>query len=93
LVIIHSNQMCKFAGGLTCDTADMHNVIQSAFQVSRPPTSDVGSRCDTTVAVIRGIFTSTDASTGVLDIKIQADSVHSGRESKDNKLKEKNASM
>jgi polyisoprenoid-binding protein YceI len=33
------------------------------------------------------VFTSTDASTGVLDIKIQADSVHSGSTSKDNKLK------
>jgi polyisoprenoid-binding protein YceI len=33
------------------------------------------------------VFTSTDASTGVLDIKIQADSVHTGSTSKDNKLK------
>jgi polyisoprenoid-binding protein YceI len=33
------------------------------------------------------VFTSTDASTGVLDIKIQADSVNSGSESKDKKLK------
>jgi polyisoprenoid-binding protein YceI len=33
------------------------------------------------------IFTSTDASSGVLDIKIQADSVHTGSESKDKKLK------
>jgi len=33
------------------------------------------------------VFTSTDASTGVLDIKVQADSVHSGSTSKDNKLK------
>ena len=33
------------------------------------------------------VFTSTDASTGVLDIKIQADSVKSGSESKDKKLK------
>jgi polyisoprenoid-binding protein YceI len=33
------------------------------------------------------VFTSTDASTGVLDIKIQADSVHTGSESKDKKLK------
>ena len=33
------------------------------------------------------VFTSTDASTGVLDIKIQADSVHSGSTSKDNQLK------
>ena len=33
------------------------------------------------------VFTSTDASTGVLDIKIQADSVNSGSASKDNKLK------
>src|SRR5579863_9394587 len=32
------------------------------------------------------VFTSTDASTGVLDIKIQADSVHTGSESKDKKL-------
>jgi polyisoprenoid-binding protein YceI len=32
-------------------------------------------------------FTSTDPSTGVLDIKIQADSVNTGSESKDNKLK------
>jgi polyisoprenoid-binding protein YceI len=32
-------------------------------------------------------FTSTDASTGVLDIKIQADSVKSGSQSKDKKLK------
>ena len=32
-------------------------------------------------------FASRDASTGVLDIKIQADSVHSGSTSKDNKLK------
>lgn len=32
-------------------------------------------------------FTSTDASTGVLDIKIQADSVHTGSTSKDDKLK------
>jgi hypothetical protein len=30
------------------------------------------------------VFTSTDASTGVLDIKIQADSVHTGSTSKDN---------
>ena len=35
------------------------------------------------------VFTSTDASTGVLDIKIQADSVHTGSTSKDNKLKGK----
>jgi polyisoprenoid-binding protein YceI len=33
------------------------------------------------------VFTSTDASTGVLDIKIQADSVHTGSTSKDDKLK------
>jgi len=33
------------------------------------------------------VFTSTDASTGVLDIKIQADSVNSGSTSKDDKLK------
>ena len=33
------------------------------------------------------VFTSTDASTGVLDIKIQADSVDTGSKSKDNKLK------
>ena len=33
------------------------------------------------------VFTSTDASTGVLDIKIQADSVNTGSRSKDNKLK------
>ena len=33
------------------------------------------------------VFTSKDASTGVLDIKIQADSVHTGSTSKDNKLK------
>jgi polyisoprenoid-binding protein YceI len=33
------------------------------------------------------VFTSTDASTGVLDIKIQADSVNTGSSSKDNKLK------
>ena len=33
------------------------------------------------------VFTSTDASTGVLDIKVQADSVHTGSTSKDNKLK------
>jgi polyisoprenoid-binding protein YceI len=33
------------------------------------------------------VSTSTDASTGVLDIKIQADSVHTGSESKDKKLK------
>ena len=33
------------------------------------------------------VFTSTDASTGVLDIKIQADSVNSGSNSKDAKLK------
>jgi polyisoprenoid-binding protein YceI len=33
------------------------------------------------------VFTSTDASTGVLDIKIQADSVHTGSTSKDNTLK------
>ena len=33
------------------------------------------------------VFTSTDASTGVLDIKIQADSVNSGSKSKDEKLK------
>jgi polyisoprenoid-binding protein YceI len=33
------------------------------------------------------VFTSTDASTGVLDIKIQADSVSSGSKSKDEKLK------
>lgn len=32
-------------------------------------------------------FTSTDASTGVLDIKIQADSVDTGSDSKDKKLK------
>jgi polyisoprenoid-binding protein YceI len=32
------------------------------------------------------VFTSTDASTGVLDIKIQADSVHSESKSKDEKL-------
>ena len=32
------------------------------------------------------VFTSTDASTGVLDIKIQGDSVHTGSTSKDNKL-------
>ena len=32
-------------------------------------------------------FTSTDASTGVLDIKIQADSVNTGSESKDHRLK------
>jgi polyisoprenoid-binding protein YceI len=37
---------------------------------------------DTTLA-----FTSTDASTGVLDIKIQADSVNTGSTSKDKKLK------
>ena len=35
------------------------------------------------------VFTSTDASTGVLDIKVQADSVHTGSTSKDNKLKGK----
>ena len=35
------------------------------------------------------VFTSTDASTGVLDIKIQADSVNSGSTSKDEKLKGK----
>jgi polyisoprenoid-binding protein YceI len=33
------------------------------------------------------VFTSTDASTGVQDIKIQADSVNTGSESKDKKLK------
>ena len=33
------------------------------------------------------VFASRDASTGVLDIKIQADSVHTGSGSKDNKLK------
>lgn len=33
------------------------------------------------------VFTSTDASTGVLDIKIQADSVDTGSKSKDKKLK------
>ena len=33
------------------------------------------------------VYTSTDASTGVLDIKIQADSVNSGSKSKDEKLK------
>jgi len=33
------------------------------------------------------VFTSRDASTGVLDIKIQADSVNSGSASKDKKLK------
>ena len=33
------------------------------------------------------VFTSTDASTGVLDIKIQADSVLTGSKSKDKKLK------
>ena len=33
------------------------------------------------------VFNSTDASTGVLDIKIQADSVNSGNESKNQKLK------
>ena len=33
------------------------------------------------------VFTSTEASTGVLDIKIQADSVNSGNKSKDEKLK------
>ena len=33
------------------------------------------------------VFTSTDASTGVLEIKIQADSVNSGSKSKDEKLK------
>jgi polyisoprenoid-binding protein YceI len=33
------------------------------------------------------VFTSTDASTGVLDIKIQTDSVKSGSTSKDSKLK------
>jgi len=33
------------------------------------------------------VFTSTDASTTVLDIKIQADSVNSGSKSKDEKLK------
>jgi polyisoprenoid-binding protein YceI len=33
------------------------------------------------------VFTSTDASTGVLDIKIQADSVHSDSPSKEEKLK------
>ena len=33
------------------------------------------------------VFTSRDASTGVLDIKIQADSVHTGSTSKDDKLK------
>ena len=33
------------------------------------------------------VFTSTDASTGVLDIKIQADSVHSGSKSEDEMLK------
>jgi polyisoprenoid-binding protein YceI len=33
------------------------------------------------------VFTSTDASTGVLDIKIQADSVNTGSTSKDDKLK------
>ena len=35
------------------------------------------------------VFTSTDASTGVLDIKIQADSVNTGSKSKDEKLKGK----
>jgi polyisoprenoid-binding protein YceI len=33
------------------------------------------------------VFASTDASTGVLDIKIQADSVNTGSKSKDSKLK------
>ena len=33
------------------------------------------------------VFTSTDASTGVLDVKIHADSVNSGSKSKDEKLK------
>ena len=33
------------------------------------------------------VFSSTDASTGVLDIKIQADSVHSGSTYKDDQLK------
>jgi polyisoprenoid-binding protein YceI len=33
------------------------------------------------------VFTSTDASTGVLDVKIQADSVNTGSKSKDKKLK------
>lgn len=33
------------------------------------------------------VFTSTDASTGVLDINIQADSVNTGSKSKDDKLK------
>ena len=36
------------------------------------------------------VFTSTDASTGVLDIKIQADSVNSGSKSEDEMLKGKN---
>lgn len=36
------------------------------------------------------VFTSTDASTGVLDIKIQADSVNTGSKSKDNRLKREN---
>ena len=35
------------------------------------------------------VFASTDASTGVLDIKVRADSVHTGSISKDNKLKGK----
>jgi polyisoprenoid-binding protein YceI len=35
------------------------------------------------------VFTSTDASTGVLDIKVQADSVNTGSKSKDDKLKGK----
>ena len=35
------------------------------------------------------VFASTDASTGVIDIKIQADSVNTGSKSKDSKLKGK----
>ena len=38
-------------------------------------------------------FTSTDASTGSLDIKIQADSVNTGSKHKDDRLKETIASM
>jgi len=46
------------------------------------PIEGIFERWDATLA-----FTSTDASTGSLDIKIQADSVRTGSAAKDNKLK------
>ncbi len=67
------------------------------FTISPPPTSSIKFFVKASVALTGNfdkwdatlVFTSTDVTTGVLDIKIQADSVNTGSGMKDDKLKSK----